>query len=67
VYLLACAEQLDVELRDGRICLPDRRQVHHATIWALGVAAQAGPARGRASMLAVPAFGDPRARSGEHK
>src|SRR5436305_1577217 len=45
MYLLACAEQLDVELRDGRICLPELLQVHHATIWALGMAEQARPAR----------------------
>jgi hypothetical protein len=38
VYLLACTEQLDVELRDGRICLPDLLHVRHATVWALGLA-----------------------------
>jgi hypothetical protein len=32
VYLLACAEEPDVELCDGRICLPDLLHVHRVTI-----------------------------------
>ena len=32
VYLPACAEQFDVELRDGCICLPDPLHVHRVTI-----------------------------------
>src|SRR5690242_8634957 len=32
VYLLACPEQLDVEVRYGRVCLPNLLHAHHATV-----------------------------------
>jgi hypothetical protein len=45
VYPFACPEQLDVELRDRRIRLPDLLRVHRATIWAFGLVEPAGPGR----------------------
>ena len=65
VYLLACTEQPDVAPRNGRIRLPDLIHVHDPTVWARMGRAGRGPRR-HASILAVPASGDPSTASDEH-